>query len=349
MLDWGFNTIGPWSSPSIAAEMPHSIVILDVAAGNAPRHPEALVTDYWDPAFAAHCARMARERATPHVEDPRLLGYFLDNEIVWGADHFRTDESLVQLYAGFPPEAPGRVEMLGLLRETAGTLDAFNAAWATALDDWAQLDSLTGAQLQPATDAARAATEAFMLRAFERYATTAIAELRAVDPNHLILGCRFHNYPGDALARAAARHFDVISLAFYEARPPVAEIDAVWPEINKPFLIEEWTFKSDDSGIRNTLAGIYAPRVRTQAERGLAYHDYVEAFMRRPYGIGYHWYKWMDNPVLGPDQPLTGDNCGLLTADDAPYAPFVEFVREVNRRVERWHAEGGSPTPHWKP
>jgi hypothetical protein len=72
-------------------------------------------------------------------------------------------------------------------------------------------------------------------------------------------------------------------------------------------------------------------------ERSLAYDNYIETFMRRPYGIGYHWYKWMDNPVL-EGKVFTGDNCGLLNQNDEPYKLFVLFVREVNRRVERWHA-----------
>ncbi len=90
--------------------------------------------------------------------------------------------------------------------------------------------------------------------------------------------------------------------------------------------------------------GIYAPEVRTQAERCLAYERYVRGFTSRPYGIGYHWYKWMDNPVL-PGERFSGDNCGLLNQNDEPYASFAEFVREVNRRVEVWHTpDAGSGT-----
>lgn len=178
-----------------------------------------------------------------------------------------------------------------------------------------------------------------MLHVFHHYATVSIDAVRAVDPHRLILGCRFHNYPGDVLFEAAAAHFDVISMAFYEARLPVQEIDGVYPRVDAPVLIGEWTFKSDDSGIRNPLFGIYAPVVRTMEERSLAYDAYVEAFVRRPYGIGYHWYKWVDNPVL-PERSMTGDNCGLLNQNDEPYDVFVEYIREVNRRVERWRAEG---------
>jgi len=338
MRNWAFNTIGPWSSASMAARMPHSFIILDMASGISPRYPNSEVTDYWDPAFAVHAATMARERATAYVEDKNLIGYFLDNEIVWGADHFRTNMTLIQLYMSFPAEAPGRAEVLRFLRASSGTLEDFNAAWGTTISDWSALSDMSLRDLKPRSEAAHAVTRDFTISVFRKYADIAIGALRAVDPNHLILGCRFHNYPGDALVKVAAEYFDVISMAFYESRPPVKEIDAVYSQVDKPFLIEEWTFKSKDSGIYNPF-GIYAPEVRTQSERSLAYAEYVENFMRRPYGIGFHWYKWMNNPVL-PGKRFSGDNCGLITQDDEPYLPFLDFVSQVNRRVEFWHARG---------
>ena len=337
MLDWGFNTIGPWSSTSITKQMPHAYIILDIGGGGGPRYPGAVVTDYYAQAFVEHVAAMTEQRAKPHAEDKNLIGFFLDNEIVWGADHFLTNKSLLQLHVEFPEDAPGRAEALRFLREKTGSLEAFNAAWKTDITDWADVESLPGDIFKPDTDAAHAVTEAFMLQTFHRYMAISLEALRAAAPNHLILGCRFHNYPGDVLYEAAAKYFDVIAMAFYEPRPPVVEIDAIYERVDKPVLIEEWTFKSDDSGITNSHFGIYAPEVRTMHERSLAYDNYIETFMRRPYGIGYHWYKWMDNPVL-EGKVFTGDNCGLLNQNDEPYKLFVLFVREVNRRVERWHA-----------
>jgi len=66
LLEWGYNTVGPWSSGSMASQMTHASIILDMAGGNGPRHPNSVVTDYWDPAFVKHCAAMAHERAAPY-------------------------------------------------------------------------------------------------------------------------------------------------------------------------------------------------------------------------------------------------------------------------------------------
>lgn len=332
---WRFNTIGPWSSHSMSLRMPHAIIILD-SAGHAPRYPGAIVTDYWSEDFAEHALNVAQVRAGPYVTDENLLGLFLDNELVWGADHFRTNNTLLQLTWMFPDGAPGRDVAIEFVRDAAGSIAQFNATWQTSIADWSELPALPPGTFWPRNAAARTVTEDFMVFAFRRYAEIAIGALREVDPNHLILGCRYHTYPGDAMVRAAADYFDVISMAFYNETPPTPEIDAIFPEVDKPFFIEEWSFKAMDSGYLNIQA--YAPVVATQKARALAYDGYVETFMARPYAIGYHWYKWMDNPWRGIADIFSGDNFGLLDPNDDEYEPFVRFVAEVNHRVEWWHA-----------
>lgn len=332
MQDWGYNTIGPWSSWSITGHMPHASVILD-SAGHAPRHtPGDIVTDFWTQGFEDHTYQVAVTRATPFIGDENFLGYFLDNEAFWGGSEYewRGQKSLLQLYLEFPSQAPGRVEALRFVREAAADLDEFNATWGTTLTDWEELDSLPASSFTAETEAGEAVTEAFLVHAFHRYAQTAIAGLRAVDEDHLLLGCRFAFYPGDALIRASAQYFDVISLAGYHENW-VEKLDAISAEVDKPFLIEEFSFKAKDSGLYNIQ--FYAPVVDTQKDRALAYEAYVREFMSRPYAVAYHWYKWMDNPAR-PEDILSGDNFGLLNYLDEPYQDFVSFAREVNLRIE---------------
>ncbi len=338
--DWAFNTIGPWSSYSMTTRMPHAVVILD-SAGHAPRYrPGDVITDYWSDGFLANCDKVAEERATPYVDDEHLLGYFLDNELVWAPNGWQTNDTVLQLYVGFPADAPGRAVALDHLRDSAVDLADFNATWGTELGHFDDLAALPVETFGPRTPRAAEVTEAFVLLAFNQYAEAAIDALRAVDPHHLLLGCRFSTYHNDALMRAAAERFDVISIAFYSPVPPTAELDAIAAEVNRPFLIEEFSFKATDSGLLNVLN--YAPVVETQRARGLEYDAYVGAFMRRPNAVGYHWYKWFDNPPR-PDNILSGDNFGLMNKLDEPYAPFTAMVREVNRRIEWWHYEGPPP------
>ncbi|MCL4232997.1 MAG: hypothetical protein KJ042_00595, partial [Deltaproteobacteria bacterium] len=134
-VGWSFNTIGPWSSHSMSQRMPHSIIILD-SAGHAPRYPGAIVTDFWAEDFSQHALEVAQVRAGPYVEDENLVGHFLDNELVWGADHFRTNNTLLQLYWMFPDGAPGRDVAIEFVRDAAGSIAVFNATWETSIADW---------------------------------------------------------------------------------------------------------------------------------------------------------------------------------------------------------------------
>jgi agarase len=317
----------------MAQVMPHASIILD-SGGHAPRYPGFAVTDYWSAGFAENCTAKAQTLAGPHVEDPLLLGYFLDNELAW-EPNWATSLTLLQNYMDFPPDAPGRAVAVEFLQDHAASVVEFNAAWGTDLADLDEAEGLSSAQLAPATEDADRLSKEFAVLAFTQYASTAVAALRTVDPNHLVLGCRFHTYHWDELVVEAGNCFDVISQAHYWDVPPVEDVDRVSALVDRPFLLEEFSFKAEDSGYWNVMN--YAPVVKTQKDRALAYDAYVQAWMGRPYAVAFHWYKWFDNPTR-PDNILAGDNFGLLTPADDPYEPLVTFAAGVNRRVEFWHA-----------
>jgi len=76
--------------------------------------------------------------------------------------------------------------------------------------------------------------------------------------------------------------------------------------------------------------------VKTQKARALGYADYVETFMKRPYAVAYHWYKWMDNPTK-EDNIIAGDNFGLLTPADTPYEDFIRLATPLNQSIYHKH------------
>jgi len=330
---WGYNSVGPWISASMGQVMPHASIILNAGA-YAPRYPGFKVTDFWSEGFAQNCSGQAQAQAAPHIEDPFLLGYFLDNELAW-EPNWATSLTLLQNYMDFPSDAPGRSVAVQFLQDHAENAAEFNAVWGTALGDLAEVEGLSSAQLAPTTEDTDRLSREFAVVAFTQYATTAVAALKAVDPNHLVLGCRFHTYHWDELVIEAGNHFDVISQAYYWDVPPVEDVDRVSALVDRPFLLEEFSFKAEDSGYLNIMN--FAPVVKTQKDRALAYDGYVQSWMSRPYAVAFHWYKWFDNPTR-PDNILAGDNFGLLTPADEPYEPLVTLAAEVNRRVEFWHA-----------
>jgi agarase len=335
LRDWGFNTAGPWSGRSILDRVNDAEPILDIVH-RVPR-PDGLVMDVFIPEYPDILRQLASERCAPRKDDPNLLGYFLDNELAWD-NGWQTKKRLLRLHFEFPAGQPGRDVALAFLKESAGgSLAAFNAAWKADLASWDDLPAMKGSVLEPATPEAAAAAEAFAVKVLDRYAGEAVKAIREADPNHLVLGCRFNTWHFDGLMAAAAKHFDVVSLAYYWETPPVDHLDRAAPAIDRPFLLEEWSFKATDSGLMNVMN--FAPVVDTQKDRGLAYERYVEALIRRPWVVAYHWYKWFDNPS-DPDNLLKGDNFGLMDQDDDPYLPLVRMASEVNRRAEAWHLEG---------
>ena len=67
----------------------------------------------------------------PRLTDPRVVGYFLDNELRWGRDH-RSPRTLLEDYLALPVDAPGRITAVAWLEGNyGGDIDAFNLAWAT--------------------------------------------------------------------------------------------------------------------------------------------------------------------------------------------------------------------------
>ena len=324
---WGFNSLGPWSSSELYARGIPYTVIVDVAAHLGYADSENYVPDYFADDFEAKADAHIARVVAPYRDDPWLLGFFTDNEAVWGPD-WRTSRTLVQIYWSMPEDSAGRREVMRFVREQSETLDHFNETWGLALSSWDDLDGLTPEDLRVETSDAIAVSDAFTAHVMDRYASVCRKLLDRHAPNHLILGCRFHDYLGDAIKLAAARHFDVISLACYWMMPPTDRIGRIAEEADRPFLIEEFSFRGMDTELPNeNFAG---PNVPSQYDRAIAYHHFVREFMRHPWAISVHWYKYFDNPLNAPD---FGENYGLVDSHDEPYDILVKMVEAVNSRL----------------
>jgi hypothetical protein len=79
---WGFNTIGNWGEPDLWAmhRLPYTVPLWlegEFWWGGIP--------DPFDPRFAMAVEKMAENAAARFGGDPWLVGYFVDNELAWGA------------------------------------------------------------------------------------------------------------------------------------------------------------------------------------------------------------------------------------------------------------------------
>jgi len=364
LIGWGFNTLGAWSDNGVAefalgkrhlAYAP----IVDIGErfvgqktnGQAWLH--GIFPDVFDPDFEASARRRAREVCAPLAGDAWVLGWFTDNELRWGPD-WRGPDELLTMFLDLPANVPGKEAAVGLLRERYRDVAGFNAVWNTRFATWDAVmgaSSITPPVVRPAVYAQNEETErladesdpkraafvadcdAFLAEVADRYFRVTGEAVRAADPNHMNLGCRFAYFPPQAVVAAAAKYVDLISFNCYQTDP--GGTAARYAALGKPLIIGEFSFRSEDSGLPNSRGA--GPKVKTQADRAAAFRNYVTAALRNPNVVGYHWFEHCDEPKEGRDDG-ENSNYGVVNIHDEVYAELTRAMTEVNAQAEVLHA-----------
>jgi agarase len=237
---WGFNTVGAWSAKELHTAGIAYAPIVDIAAAVAlDVWLKGLVVDYFSAEFREAADRAAARTCVPHADDPWLLGYFTDNELRWGCD-WRGKESLLESYLKMPSSSTGYARAVAFLKEPG-----------------------RGASVLTDND-----KSAFLELVAAEYARVSSDAIRRHDSNHLILGCRFASYAGDAVMRGVGSYFDVISFHSYSPNAPIDRLELIHKLTGKPTMVTEFSFKAMDSGLPNTKGA--AKPVATQDDRAQA-------------------------------------------------------------------------------
>lgn len=181
----------------------------------------------------------------------------------------------------------------------------------------------------------------------EQYFTVTTSAVRAVDPNHLVLGVRIISVlsPADVV-EVAGKWVDVMSVNNYTFNPglpatlntlfgPVLSTDdtlaAFYAAAKRPLLFSEFSYRAADSGLPNTYPPVY-PVLATQADRADAYEQYTQSSYAAPYVVGQHWFELVDEP---PGGRFDGENSnfGLVSTSDVPWQALVERATEINAKA----------------
>lgn len=341
LREWGFNTIGSWSntesrrggwgiySPSaegglkLFADMPY-VVNLTLSRLGGGDWVKGTFPDVFDPEWELAVREETERICRPLKDDPMLIGYFTDNELHWGPD-WRGLETLLQMYLGFSDNSPGRTEAETFLREKG--------------------------KISPSRLSASELAE-FDQRVAERYFKVTCRSIREVDPNHLILGCRFHALgvsPG--IIASCGKYVDVVSVNYYDMMPRAQRIicDLLntvdmtdWLEqyarlSGRPIMTTEFSYRAVNSGLPNTKGA--SSIVLTQKNRADRFENYIINFMTKPWAVGYHWFNYVDEPWTGRHDGENG-NYGVVNARDRPYQVLVERMQKVNRSAYERHLSG---------
>ncbi len=317
---WGFNTIGNWSQQDILAQSPIpytvSTTIDNVRAIEAATGYWAKMKDVYAPEFEPQVDRAVKQLAAGHADNPRCIGYFVDNELAWEGVKRGAIES--------PANQPARIALLVFLEDRYRTLDALNAAWETDFTDWAQIRREGGNRDRIDTDLND------YLHAFaRRYFETIAAAFDRYAPKQLYLGCRFSIAP-DPVVRACAEVADVVSFNRYARTLSDAKfIPAGAP--SKPVLIGEFHFGALDRGMFHT--GLVP--VDSQEARAAAYTEYVTSALERPDVVGTHWFQFVDEPLTGRYYDGENYNIGFVDVTDTPYPELTCAAAALHARMYR--------------
>jgi hypothetical protein len=179
------------------------------------------------------------------------------------------------------------------------------------------------------------------MRAFEtHYAQTyfrLIARaLKAQDPNHLYMGCRFVRMPPHAgIVAAAGRYADAMSVNCY-AITPDRDAFTWWHETSgKPIVIGEHHLPLDSP---RQLPPLY--RNFTAEERRLYYVRFIQDWAKMPFSLGAHWFQHADQPLTGRVSDGENQLIGLVDITDEPHMDLVDAIREATAGMYAWHLEG---------
>lgn len=339
LRNWGFNTIGAWSSRETYNKgMPYTI-ILNMALKAGASWLTGNVADYFSRVFEEAAEKIAREECAPRLEDKYLIGYFIDNELRWAAD-WRSSNELFDDYMLLPPESEGKKALVKFLREKYGEISSLNRARGTIFSSF---DDLLLERQAPKTSAVDADRRGFLRIIAEQYFKFTYNIIKKYDPNHLILGCRFAYKPPNEVLYGCVGYTDVVSVNCYtnpysnDLELRIMDLKEILKITCLPIMITEFSFKAMDSGLPNSK-GAGVP-VKTQTERAKYYEEYVKAMIKQPFIIGYHWFQYSDQPYEGR---FDGENSnfGLVTIRDEPWETLLQKATVVNLEAELTHLKG---------
>ncbi len=322
LKSWGFTTVGGWSElaalrPSKEQTLSLTPVLHIGSTAGAPWW------DMWDPKNIARMESVAREQILPLRDDPRVIGYYSDNELGWW------NATLWKMTLEQSRSSGQRQRLIRLLRETyANDWQKLTADFTVEkAATWRQLERGGMLFVKPGHNGVLVMRRFLGLLA-DRYYQLMRETIRKFDRRALFLGDRYQSFYYPEVAAAAGRHVDVISsnvnAAWNDGTLPRFQLDTLHSLTGKPVLVSEiyLAARENRSGNRNNH-GVY-PVVTTQSERAAAAHTTLEALAALPYVVGLEWFQFFDEPKHGREDG-ENFNFGLVDIHNRPYEELTSM------------------------
>jgi hypothetical protein len=332
--DWGFNTSGSWSSPSV---WPDFYVTEQIYPHFLPDAHDVFDDAFWQGPYADHL----RDEVRPFRGMKNFIGYFLDNEPAWNA------QRIFAFYRRLGKRTPGsRAFIAYLKRYYRGQISALNHDWRTSYRSFTHIPG-TWPPKRFSRRMQHGIVQAWRTKVMTTYYQRYAAMVRALDPDHLILGIRYQGVPDRALFTALSPYFDVNSINDYNRYGHLRPVyTTLYKATGKPLMITEFSFSGFPSPGQPSALFV---EVYSQANRGIGYHKYVRQVARAPFMVGMHWFMWSDyaqEAPTGSELYPPDANVGLVTSGEtAVYEELGHWITRTNTEVETAHQEGREGPP----
>ncbi|MFP5212735.1 MAG: beta-galactosidase [Acidobacteriota bacterium] len=340
---WGFNTRGGWSDPSPDIDL---ALTIDLELG---RNSQFHWFDPFHPDMEEKILETALKLTAPYRDNPKVLGYYTDNEVGWW------NSPLFTWYLQADWETNHTKRKLCEV-----ILDHYQGSWDRFLEDWVPQGNIAGFEDLKRPGAALKLrpggrgillVDRFMQVYVRRYYETMSKAIRQTHPGVLVLGDRMPLYYHQDAVLAIGDTLDAIATNYNVDSPDgwVAPyyFDGLRLLTGKPVIVTEFFFAAEEnrSGNRNETARNAHPKpghlmtVETQAERVWGASKALVNFARFPNIVGTHWFQYCDEPFGGRDD---GEdyNMGLIDTANRPYEELTEMFRALNPALEHYHQEG---------
>jgi hypothetical protein len=328
LKSWGFTTVGGWSDyATLQQSREHDLWITPVLhLGSTSGAPWF---DMWDEKVIRRIEEVAEKAILPLRDDPRVLGYFSDNELGWW------NAIMWKMTLEQPATSGQRQRLIRLLH------DEYEDDWLALTRDfepdgaesWAALQDKGMLWLRPGSNGIHTMRR-FLSLVANRYYGLMRDMIHKFDPGALYLGDRYQSFYYPEVPIASRPYVDVIStnlnVSWNDGTFIPSYLETLHKLTEKPVLVSEFYMAAEDnrSGNKNKVGGF--PAVTTQIERGKALSNTLIALARLPYVVGADWFQYYDEPPHG--RKLDGEdyNFGLVDIHDQPYTEVVNAFTSVD-------------------
>lgn len=318
---WGFNAVGVGGDDTDRDDGLMFMAAVDFCRVGRPIiAPGTRLPDV----FAREWRQLATERAeevcTPLSGQRNLIGWVTDDAPGWAQPAPSGRPALLQICLSLEPGfAAYHAAWEFTLALHGGRLESLARAWGVPLANKEVVRALTRSERGIATRGYLRDDARWTREFARRYFTTTGAAVRAADPNHLVLGCRFAGPVGASVLAECV--YPVVDAAL----PDWRELPAPGAGGGAPVLAGNVCWSHPEFWQGGARGGMLTS-VERMLRRGRAA---LERAARHPSVVGYVWSQWQDE--AGEQPPFAR---GLVHVNGAEAREHTELLTRFNARAE---------------